>query len=223
VWLNGKKIGEHAGCFTAGYFDLTPALDWSGENRLVVRIGAHPGVLPENFPSGTDFEKVRWTPGIYDSVSVLLADNPVIQTVQVAPRINPPEILVQIKLKNYGIAPARCQLEQRLETWREARPVNRSKPRRITLAPGETKIVTETLAVPSPRLVAPEGTACPRASACASSASTPPPAVPGLTVAFISCAAPTSLCTAFSRTPPPARCPGPKRGCASSWWTFPSG
>ena len=156
VWLNGKKIGEHAGCFTAGYFDLTPALDWSGENRLVVRIGAHPGVLPENFPSGTDFEKVRWTPGIYDSVSVLLADNPVIQPVQVAPRINPPEILVQVKLKNYGIAPARCQLEQRVESWREARPVNRAKPRRITLAPGETKIMTETLAVPSPRLWTPE-------------------------------------------------------------------
>src|SRR5512140_262874 len=23
VWLNGKLVGEHLGCFTAGYFDLT--------------------------------------------------------------------------------------------------------------------------------------------------------------------------------------------------------
>ena len=33
VWLNGRKIGEHLGCFTAGYFDLTEAMSWSGENH----------------------------------------------------------------------------------------------------------------------------------------------------------------------------------------------
>ena len=27
VWLNGKEIGEHLGCFTAGYFNLTGAID----------------------------------------------------------------------------------------------------------------------------------------------------------------------------------------------------
>ncbi len=50
VWLNGKKIGEHLGCFSAGYFDLTQAIDWSGSNRLVVRIGAHPAALPVTAP-----------------------------------------------------------------------------------------------------------------------------------------------------------------------------
>ena len=28
VWLNGRKIGEYPGCFSAGIFDLTPALRW---------------------------------------------------------------------------------------------------------------------------------------------------------------------------------------------------
>ena len=46
VWLNGQKLGEHAGCFSAGYFDVTHAIHWDGENQLAVRIGAHPGVLP---------------------------------------------------------------------------------------------------------------------------------------------------------------------------------
>ncbi len=42
VWLNGQNLGEHLGCFTAGRFDATAAMNWSGENRLLIRIGAHP-------------------------------------------------------------------------------------------------------------------------------------------------------------------------------------
>ena len=86
VWLNGKKIGEHLGCFTCGHFNLTEAMDWEGENHLLVRIGAHPGALPEWVPAGTDKEKPVWTPGIYDRVSLHLCDNPVIESVQAAPR-----------------------------------------------------------------------------------------------------------------------------------------
>ena len=71
VWLNGKKVGEHLSCWTAGYFDLTGAIQWQGENQLLVRVGAHPGVLPENLPAGTSSSKHRWTPGIYDNVAVI--------------------------------------------------------------------------------------------------------------------------------------------------------
>ncbi|HWR54739.1 MAG TPA: hypothetical protein VN428_26765, partial [Bryobacteraceae bacterium] len=46
VWVNGKSVGEHAGCFTAGYFDVTPAIRWNTENEVIVRIGAHPAALP---------------------------------------------------------------------------------------------------------------------------------------------------------------------------------
>ena len=70
-------------------------MDWKGENVLVVRIGAHPGVLPASAPFGTDQEKNLWTPGIYDSVSLILADNPVIESVQVAPRLASSDILVE--------------------------------------------------------------------------------------------------------------------------------
>jgi hypothetical protein len=156
VWLNGKQIGEHAGCFTAAYFDVTSAIDWGGENRLVVRIGAHPGVLPAGYPAGTDFEKNKWTPGIYDSVSLLLSDNPVVESVQVAPRIQAAQIAVQTKLKNYSASRVRFALAQRVRTWKDGRDVSRALPLRVELAPGEEKTFTQTVAVPSPHLWTPE-------------------------------------------------------------------
>ncbi len=156
VWLNGKKVGEYAGCFSASYFDLSSAIDWSGENTLVVRIGAHPGVLPESYPAGTDFEKNKWTPGIYDSVAVLLMDNPVIETIQVAPKIDPPQVVVQTKVKNYGTQPASVSLSHRVKAWKGGAQVAQIAPERLALAPGEERTVTQTIAVPGAKLWSPE-------------------------------------------------------------------
>lgn len=156
VWLNGKKIGEHLGCYTAGIFDLTEAIAWHGENTLIVRVGAHPGVMPEDVPSGTDFEKAKWTPGIYDSVSVLLSDNPVLVDIQVAPRISPAEILVQSRIRNYANAPVTAPLMHSVRTWLRPREVARLAPMQVTLAPGEVKIVTASIAMPNGRLWSPE-------------------------------------------------------------------
>ena len=116
VWLNGKKLGEHLGCFSAGYFNLTENLDWERENTLLVRVGAHPAVLPKGAPAGTDFEKTKWTAGIYDSVSLLLSDNPVVETLQVAPRISTSEIEVQALVRNYGNTACRFVLTHHVKT-----------------------------------------------------------------------------------------------------------
>jgi hypothetical protein len=155
VWLNGKKIGEHFGCFTAGIFNITEAMKWDGPNELVVRVGAHPAVLPANVNGGTDFEKNRWTPGIYDSVSVALSDNPVIETIQVAPRIQTSEITVQTQIRNYG-GPAAFELKHVVKPWKQARSVSEPAARRISLAAGETKTITETVKVPNAKLWTPE-------------------------------------------------------------------
>src|SRR6266851_523294 len=94
VWLNGVKIGDHLPCFTAATFNVSNAIRL-GENELIVRVGAHPGVLPPFVSGGTDFEKIRWSPGIYDNVSLALSDNPAIDSVQVAPKIGDSSIVVQ--------------------------------------------------------------------------------------------------------------------------------
>jgi hypothetical protein len=155
VWLNGKQIGEHAGCFTPGRFDLSAALDWSGENQLLIRIGAHPGALPSSAFFGNDGEKEFWTPGIYDDVMLLLSDGPAIESVQVAPHIQSSEISVETELINEG--PARAvTLTQQVTTWKNGRPVGKAVNERISLAIGERKLVRQTMALPGAALWSPD-------------------------------------------------------------------
>ena len=155
VWLNGKKVGEHLGCFTCGHFDLTDSLNWEGENRLLVRIGAHPGALPEWVPAGTDTEKPVWTPGIYDRVSLHLADNPVIESVQAAPGIRTSSVVVQTELHNYGSATT-VDLVHRIRTWKGEKPAGEPSTARVQLAQGEKKTVTQTISIPGAVLWSPE-------------------------------------------------------------------
>jgi len=146
VWLNGVKLGEHLGCFTASYFEATKAL--KADNELLIRIGAHPGVLPVSVPSGTDQEKRWWTAGIYDNVSLILADNPVIEWVQVGPRVQTSEIVVETKLKNYGAASVAFSLTHRAAGAAVAQ--------KLSLQAGEERVVRHTLKLSSPRLWTPE-------------------------------------------------------------------
>jgi hypothetical protein len=155
VWLNGKKIGEHAGCFTAGRFDITGAMNWDGENRLIIRIGAHPGAMGDGAFWGSDGEKGPWTPGIYDRVELRIADNPVIEDVQVAPRIGAGKPVVQTRLKNFGAART-VELAQQLGTWRDRRAVGQPIRQPIQLAAGEETTVVQTVPVPDAVLWSPE-------------------------------------------------------------------
>jgi beta-galactosidase len=155
VWLNGKKMGDHLNCFAAGFFDLTPAMDWTSENTLVARVGAHPAVLPKDVPAGTDFEKLIWTPGIYDSVSLHLTDGPVIESVQVAPKIQSSSILVQTLVKSYGKA-SNVSLRARVRPWKGGGNPVEGKALAVRLAAGESKVITQTVSIPNARLWSPE-------------------------------------------------------------------
>jgi len=156
VWLNGKEMGEHLSCWTAGYFNLTEAVNWSGENQLIVRIGAHPAVLPENIPgAGTYSSKHKWTPGIYDDVSLILCDNPVIETIQVAPRIGSFEVIIQTKVRNYG--PEKTfELSHTISTWKDGKEVVKLKPLVDKIGNGEEKTYTQTNRIENVRLWSPE-------------------------------------------------------------------
>lgn len=86
VYLNGHVIGDHVPCFTPGHFDLRPHLQGNGQqNELLIRIGASHTDVPKTVPWGHDFEKIRYIPGIYDSVELLLSAAPQVVRVQAVP------------------------------------------------------------------------------------------------------------------------------------------
>jgi hypothetical protein len=155
VWLNGARIGDHLPCFTAAVLDVSKAIR-RGTNELIVRVGAHPGVLPATVSGGTDFEKIRWTPGIYDSVSLALSENPVIETVQIAPKIADSSITVQTALRNFGSSPVSFRLAQQVHRWRQSTIVATSAPESIVLASGESKVVLQSIVIPGALLWSPE-------------------------------------------------------------------
>ena len=155
VWLNGRKVGEHLGCFTRGHFDLTDAIKWEGENILLIRIGAHPGALPTWVPAGTDQEKPVWTAGIYDSVSLHLCDNPVIESVQAAPQIGSLSVMVQTTLHNYG-PETDVVLVQRVKSWKGGDFSGKALLNAVHMEKGEVKTVNRSMPIPNAVLWSPE-------------------------------------------------------------------
>ena len=86
VFLNGQLVGEHLPCFTPAYLDVKKHLKGDGqENELVIRVGANRESIPQDMPTGWDFEKYLFIPGIYDSVELILTGEPYIGNVQVVP------------------------------------------------------------------------------------------------------------------------------------------
>jgi hypothetical protein len=156
VYLNGVRIGEHDPCFTAAYFDVTRAIHWNAPNELVLRIGAHPGVLPPNVSQGTDFEKNRWTPGIYDDVSLEVMNDPVITSVQVAPELATSSILVQTELHNYSDHALTTSVEQQTFAWKARTTASGKVVTRVEVPAGATKLVKQTVSIPKVHLWSPE-------------------------------------------------------------------
>jgi hypothetical protein len=86
VFLNGQVVGEHLPCFTPALLDVKDHLKGDREeNELIVRVGADRECLPEGMPTGWDFEKYLYLPGIYDSVELILTGTPHLVNVQTVP------------------------------------------------------------------------------------------------------------------------------------------
>ena len=101
VFLNGEMVGEHLPCFTPAILDVKEVLKSSGEeNELIVRVGANREDLPKDMPSGWDFEKYLYIPGIYDSVELILTRAPYISNIQVVPQIEDSSVRINAYIHN---------------------------------------------------------------------------------------------------------------------------
>ncbi|MGA2034456.1 MAG: glycoside hydrolase family 2 TIM barrel-domain containing protein [Thermoguttaceae bacterium] len=98
VVLNGTPLGEHLPCFTPGLFDARKALRF-GANEILIRVGAFRENIPRPIPSGWDYEKRKFIPGIFDSVELILTGAPHIDRVQVVPEVEKNSITVHTWLR----------------------------------------------------------------------------------------------------------------------------
>jgi hypothetical protein len=73
-----------------------------GKNELLIRVGADRDAVGPAIPSGFDFEKERYIPGIFDSVELILSGTPHFKQVQAAPDIAAKTVRVQAILRNDG-------------------------------------------------------------------------------------------------------------------------
>ena len=108
VIVNGKPVGDHLPCFTAGLFDVRGVLK-RGENELLVRVGADRDAVWGRAQSGYDSEKIRYIPGIFDSVELILSGSPHIANVQAVPDVEKKSVTVHAWVRHTG-APAATKL-----------------------------------------------------------------------------------------------------------------
>ena len=125
VFLNGSLVGEHLPCFTPALLDVKGFLKGSGEqNELVVRVGADRESLPEGMPTGWDFEKYLYIPGIYDSVQLILTGSPHIANVQTVPDIVSGRVKVVAEIDNLDPAEPELNIHFRLTEARSGNTIH---------------------------------------------------------------------------------------------------
>ncbi|MFO7669720.1 MAG: glycoside hydrolase family 2 TIM barrel-domain containing protein [Bacteroidales bacterium] len=94
VYLNGNFVGENTCNFTPSWLEVKPFLKFGGEeNELIIAVGCKNN-LPDTVTHGEDFEKIKYIPGIYDDVSLILTGNPFISNIQAVPLIESGELRV---------------------------------------------------------------------------------------------------------------------------------
>jgi hypothetical protein len=115
VWLNGRLVGEHLPCFTPALMDVKPYLKGAGqENELVVRVGADRECLPKGQPTGWDFEKYLYIPGIYDSVELILSGEPRIVNIQAVPdiEVRSVRVVAELQSSSAGSCSVACEVRE---------------------------------------------------------------------------------------------------------------
>jgi beta-galactosidase len=83
VWINGTRLGEYKGGYTPFSFDLTPHLDFDGENVLAVDVDS--SERPDIPPFGYEIDYLTFG-GIYREVSLRLVPSTFIENIFAHPK-----------------------------------------------------------------------------------------------------------------------------------------
>ncbi|GHT16871.1 hypothetical protein FACS1894189_1650 [Planctomycetales bacterium] len=153
VIVNGQEVGEHFGSVTPAYFEVTDKLK-KRKNEIIVRVGADLQAAAGKAVWMSDYEKIHYIPGIFDSVELICSGTPYIENIQTAPDIQNGKVRIQIRLVNSGAA-VRTSLKLTIKEWKSGKSVgNVSVPVKIPQK-GETTI-DSTVAIENCQLWSPE-------------------------------------------------------------------
>jgi len=156
VYVNGQLAGDHLPCFTPAYLDVRRLLKGDGQaNEIVVRVGANREHVPDGQPSGWDFEKYLYIPGIYDSVELILTDPPYIVNAQAAPDVSKGVVRIVAEVLA-GDRPCQASFRVEVSETQSGRPVGSAAPEPLDLAAGEMRKIDVTVAIDGCRLWSPE-------------------------------------------------------------------
>ena len=157
VFLNGQTMGDHLPCFTPGWFNLRPALKGNGAaNTLLIRVGASPAGVPAEVPWGFDFEKIRYLPGIYDGVELILSGTPHVVNVQTVPDVSKQAVRVVAEVARAGSEPGEVAPRVTVREAVSGKRVGSVVAKGVTLKPGRAATVDVTVPLPGCRLWSPE-------------------------------------------------------------------
>ena len=113
VWINGQKLGEYKGGYTPFSFDLTPHVDWDGENVLAVAVDS--SERPDIPPFGGKIDYLTFG-GIYREVSLRIVHPTFIENVFAKPKnvLTRPSVEVQCFVTTLQATEERLTLEAEL-------------------------------------------------------------------------------------------------------------
>jgi len=146
VWINGQALGEHLPSFTPSYWDVRRHVKAGGQNEIVIRVGADREALPKGMPTGWDFEKYLYIPGIYDSVELVLCNPPRIENVQCVPDVEGKRVRFLVELRG-GESGGACGTEAEVAEANGGRVVGKGDARAIDLGPREKRVLDLTLPI----------------------------------------------------------------------------
>jgi len=78
VWINGEKLGEYKGGYTPFSFELTPHIDWDGENVLAVDVDSTE--RPDIPPFGYEIDYLTFG-GLYREVALRIVPDTFIENI----------------------------------------------------------------------------------------------------------------------------------------------
>jgi len=100
VYVNGHDFGTYIECYTPIEANITSALRYGEENEILIKVGDRTW-LPSEAAGGTDKEKERYLPGIWDDVYLSFTGKVRVNRLLLLPDLKEKQMTAKIRLRNY--------------------------------------------------------------------------------------------------------------------------